>query len=93
MANNTAGNPFIIDTVTATAIFTDRFVCHSLVLASAGAADQVLVADQDGNTKWGGEALATTNVPHYFSPALRFNGLKVTTIDGGTLYMYVTIKR
>ena len=93
MANDTSSNPFTIDTVTDTAIFTDRFVCHSLVLASAAADDQVAVLDQDGNKKWAGEALNSTNVPHYFNPPLRFNGLKVTTIGGGTLYMYVTIKR
>ena len=93
MANTTTGNPFIIATVTDTAIFTDRFVCHSLVLVSAAVDAQVLVADQGGITKWAGETLNSTNVPHYFNPPLSFNGLKVTTLGSGTLYMYVTIKR
>jgi len=93
MANDTSGNPFTIDTVTDTAITTDRFVCHSLVLVSAAADDQVAVLEADGTKKWAGEALNSTNVPHYFNPPLRFNGLKVTTIDGGTLYMYVKLKR
>jgi len=85
MANDTSGNPFTIDTVTDADIFSDRFVCHSLVLVSGAADVQVAVLDKDDNKKWAGEGLNSTNVPHYFNPPLRFNGLKVTTIGSGTL--------
>lgn len=90
MANDVTGVPFIIDTVTATAITNDKFFVQGIVWASASVADTVVVADEDGNTKWAAtQGTTNTNVNKDFNPPLFFNGLKVATLDTGTVYLYV----
>ena len=92
MANSTAGNPFIIDTATATAIYTDRFQLLAIQWVSGSVADVCTVQDAAGTTKW--EVIQpVTNTPQGMAfpdeLELTFNGLKVPTMNTGKVYLYV----
>jgi len=93
MANNTAGNPFIIDTATATAILaTDRFQLLSVQWVSGSIADVCSVQDAAGAVKW--EVIqsvtnATQSLAFPDELELTFNGLKVPTMATGKVYLYV----
>jgi len=92
MANSTAGNPFIIDTATATAIYTDRFQLLAIQWVSGSVADVCSVQDGAGVVKW--EVIQpVTNTPQGMAfpdeLELTFNGLKVPTMNTGKVYLYV----
>ncbi len=94
MANSTVGSPFIIDTVTDTAIFTDDFVCYAIAWTSASIGHGISVKDQAGNVKYASVAGIDNYAENFtFSDdaPLRFNGLKVTTLGGGKVYLYVKV--
>ncbi len=62
MANNTAGNPFIIDTATATAIMSDRFQLLAVQWVSSSTANVCTVQDGGGTTRWECVGSATNTV-------------------------------
>lgn len=95
MANAVSGNPLVIDTATATALLTVRFEALAVRWASASTADTVDVQDQNGNTKWASVGGGANNVEESHWEAdypLIFNGLKVPTLDAGTVYIYTKQK-
>lgn len=92
MANNTAGTPYIIDTVTDTAITTNGFFCYALAWTSASTADGISIKDEDGTVKYASVGSVANYSERFTFPndhPLYFNGLKVTTLDSGKIYLYV----
>ena|SRR3990167_2484500 len=94
MANVTTGNPFVIDTVTETAILAagSIFKLFAVHWTSGSVADAVVVADAAGITKWASVGSVANN--HEFNEfpdacPLVFNGLKVATLGAGTVKLYV----
>lgn len=94
MANVTSGDPFIIDTATDTAIFTDDFLVYAIAWTSASVADTILVEDEDGVVKYSSSGTIANHSEHFAFPSgypLRFNGLKVPTLSAGKVYLYVKV--
>ena len=92
MANVTTGNPFIIDTETATAIVAtgNIFEVWGLVWSSGSLDDSVLAAEADGIVKWRAKgAAANARIADHMAQPIKFNGLKVSTLNSGVLYIYV----
>lgn len=92
MSNNVAGNPFIIDTATNTAIFTNKFQLLAVQWVSGSIADVVSVQDSAGNVKWEVIQDVTNKTQAMAFPDeldLNFNGLKVPTLTTGKVYLYV----
>ena len=92
MANVVAGNPFIIDTITATVIYADKFRLSKVIWTSGSTADVANIQDAAGIVRWagiGGKANDFVQSDFLDEPAIMFNGLKVQTLGVGTLYIYV----
>lgn len=93
MANTINLNPIKIDTVTDAVIVSGTFVCDFLryVATGSSAGDVADVQDKNGNVKWATVAAGTQYVEetHFSTKPLIFNGLKVTSLDVGTIYLYV----
>jgi len=92
MANVVTGNPFIIDTATATAIYTDRFQLLAIQWVSGSIADVCSVQDGAGVVKWEVIQDVTNKTQPLSFPdelELTFNGLKVPTMNTGKVYLYV----
>lgn len=88
MANNTAGNPFVIDTPTACGLYTGRFRLYNIYWASATAADTLVVQDGAGTQRF--SCLGTQ--PPYApggDDGVVFNGLIIPTLTAGTVYLTV----
>ncbi len=94
MSNDTSSNPFIIDTVTDTAIFTDDFLCYAIAWTSASIGHGISIRDEDGVVKYASVAGIDNYAENFPMPSdnpLRFNGLKVTVLGGGKVYLYVKV--
>jgi hypothetical protein len=95
MANVVSGNPFILDTVTDTAIFTDDFICYAIAWTSASTTgDGFGVRDAAGIVKYASVANTLSYSERFVFPSnypLTFNGLKMTTLDTGKVYLYVKV--
>lgn len=92
MANVVTGNPFVIDTVTSTAIIAagNYFDIYAIRLVSGSLADTCLVEEADGTDKWASTGSAAGHTDQtQFNPPLQFNGLKVTALDSGRVFIYV----
>lgn len=77
---------------TAATTLTDNLVIRGMVWdGSTTAADDLQVQDGDGNTIWEvNNKIANENAEIWFKcPYVCTNGFKVTTIDAGTLYVYI----
>ena len=88
MANDTTGNPWVLDT--AGVITTNPFVVKRMVWTPTTAGDDILVNDNSG-TVWSLKALAAdSNQGIEYERVLEntINGLNLVTIDHGTLYIY-----
>ena len=95
MANDVTLNPIVLDTVTATAHTTNYFEVLAIRWTSASTADTIVIQDQDGNKKWQGIGAGAnhTEESHWSDQhPLRFNGLKVSTLDAGTVMIYTRQK-
>jgi len=96
MANVTSTNPISIDTVTAITIISisNDFHVYKIRWVSGSTDDTALVADANGNTIWEARGpfaagLGDVNEDSDFPQrGFLFNGLKVTTLSAGTLYLY-----
>ena len=94
MANVISGNPFIIDTATDTAIFTDDFMLYAIAWTSASIGHGISVQDEDGVVRYASVAGIDNYAENFPFPSdypLRFNGLKVPTLGGGKVYLYVKV--
>lgn len=98
MANVTTGNPFLIDTVTETAIIASgtHFQLFALQWTSASLADSLSVQEADGTVKYVGKGDIANYSERMSWPSeapVKFNGLKVPTLDTGILRMYIKVVR
>ena len=94
MANSTVGNPFILDTATDTAIFTDDFLCYAIAWTSASTADAISIQTSSSDVKYASTGSVANYSERFVLPGehpLRFNGLKVPTLGSGKVYMYVKV--
>lgn len=91
MANDITLNPIVVDTATDAIIVSGTFVVDFIRWTSGGSAgDLVTIQDKDGNKKWATVAGGTNYVEEsHFRKPLIFNGLKVPTLQAGTIYIYV----
>ena len=89
MANDTTGNPWVLDT--AGVITTNPFVVKRMVWTPTTVSDDILVQDNSGGTVWSLKAIAAdSNQGISYELVLdgSLNGLNLVTIDHGTLYIY-----
>jgi len=90
MANSTTGNPWVLDT--AGSIITTPFRCKLMVWTPTTTGDDILLVDNGGNTLWSYKAIAgdsNQSIPYELPIDGVVNGLTITTIDHGTLYVYI----
>ena len=90
MANDITGNPWILDT--AGSVTTSPFKCQYLKWTPTTDGDDLLIVDNAGNTVWSLKAIAADSNQgiDYKEPIEGvINGLSITTIDNGTLYVYL----
>ena len=95
MANSLSEYPLKIDTVTDVSMVSKPFNAVVVRWTSASLADTVVLKDKDGNVRWQSVGQNASNVEESnFSPdhPLTFNGLSVTTLDAGTVYIYTKEK-
>lgn len=95
MANVTSGNPFILDTVTDSAVPTGQFLeIYAVRWASGSLADGIALTDRAGTVKWSATGTVANNVDQtLFNPPLFFNGLACTTLGSGKVYVYCKYTR
>uniref|UniRef100_A0A6H1ZTH6 Uncharacterized protein n=1 Tax=viral metagenome TaxID=1070528 RepID=A0A6H1ZTH6_9ZZZZ len=95
MANLTAGNPLYgyeagVLTTKQVKIKAIEWVSDQTATADIAAADDVLLSDANGQRVWGKRAVWDGDGDYVpFPDGLVANGLTVTTIDGGYLYVYI----
>jgi hypothetical protein len=88
MANDLTGNPWIIDTPSATTVHTNVAVVNSLTWSgyTSGAADQIIVRDQRGRTIFSAVGhVDLTPIQLTFSPRIFIRSLTVPTLTTGIL--------
>ena len=93
MANVVSSSPFIIDTATDTAIFTDDFQLFAIAWTS-GSTDGISIQDKDGVVKYASAGTVAGHSERFTFPSeapVRFNGLKVPTLGTGKVYLYVKV--
>ena len=95
MANSFADNPFVLDTVTVAAagvLATGVFIeVYAFRWASGSLADVVLINDSQGNAKYsasGMSASATDTLVFSGEKPLVMNGLTVSSLGSGKVYVY-----
>ena len=93
MANDLTKNPWVIDTAGATSTWTGPVYIKSMRWVPAAAGDDLTVTDKNGNTIWTVTNALTGGVAGTLTIDLKemppFQGLIVSAIGGGTLYVYV----
>jgi tetrahydromethanopterin S-methyltransferase subunit H len=90
MANDITGNPWILDI--AGSVTTSPFKCNYLQWTPTTDGDDLLVVDNAGNTVWPLKAIAAdANQGISYEKRIdgSINGLSITTIDNGTLYVHL----
>ena len=90
MANSTTGNPWVLDTAGSIATVPTKVL--RMVWTPTTDGDDLLVVDNSGGTVWSLKAIAAdTNEGIEYTKELdcSINGITLTTIDNGTLYVYV----
>ena len=95
MANVTTGDPFIIDTATATAIMTNIFDLYAIAWTSGSTADGISIQDENGVVIYasvGNGANYSERFPFPSNHPIFMNGLKVPTLDSGKVYLYVKVR-
>jgi hypothetical protein len=83
MANVTTGNPWQIDTASATALTTDRKRIRQVHWRSGSGT--VELQDGSGNYVWGEE---WPDASAQFPIGMQVTGITVSTLTSGTLYIY-----
>lgn len=87
----TVSFPFIVVTAAgASAVTTAKLWLTGIFFAAGAASRSVLVQDQNDITIWSATSSAKQqNIGFQFNEPVRLDGLKVPTLSGGTLYLYV----
>jgi len=90
MANELNGNPWLVDT--AATITTSNVFVKRMVWTPTTDGDDILVESNDGSNLWSYKAVAgdaSEQIAYSREFDCNVNGITVTTIDNGTLYIYV----
>ena len=90
MANITTGNPWTCET--AAEVTARPTYVHRMIWAPTTDGHDILVVDNSGATLWSLKAIAADSnkgitYERVFESSL--NGITITTIDGGTLYVHI----
>jgi hypothetical protein len=90
MANSTSGNPWKIDT--AGVISTKPVYVHHMSWTPEADGDDISVIDNGSNDLWSlkalvGDANQSIELTRTFETQL--NGINVSTLDSGTLYVFI----
>ena len=91
MATTKTGNPWLV-TSADTTVHTKPVRVNYMQWAPTTSGDDILVKDNGGNTLWSLKAIAAdTNggITYRADFNCSVNGINVTTIDHGTLYIYL----
>jgi hypothetical protein len=88
MANNFTANPWVIDTVMANAITQNLKISNIVWTEQVAAGDQLVILDQAGNTILDIKA-SSANIVQTLGNFQWVNGLKVTVLTSGKLYIYI----
>jgi len=91
MANDIGGNPWIIDTASATALLESRVWIERVIWDEpSSTTDEAIITDAAGNKIWGYEALAAgAGISYTQDIGISSKGLIVPTLGSGTLYIYI----
>jgi hypothetical protein len=88
MANDTTGNPWKCDTaelVTANPVYVRR-----IKWLPNAEGDDILIEDNAGHDIWSLKAIAVgSDIPYWIEIEGSCNGITITTLDGGTVWIYV----
>jgi hypothetical protein len=91
MATTKTGNPWIV-TSADTTVHTSPVRVNYFKWTPEASGDDILVKDNGGNTLWDLKALAGSsdqNISVSLNLNCSVNGINVTTIDSGTLYIHL----
>lgn len=89
MANVLTANPWVVDTASATAVFSSEIkVRHMEFVAYAAATDKVIVTDKNGILVWQGDGNADLESERSGNIGW-VNGLIVSTLTSGKLLVYI----
>ena len=90
MANNTSYSPFILDTLGAVETRRLDIECLAWVSKAASAGDDCVLSDSKGRVVWESVASGSNYVEReHFVSLSQVDGLTVTTLDSGTIYVYL----
>ena len=95
MANSLTGYPLVVDTVSDVSMVSKFFNALVIRWTSASTADTCVLKDKDGNVRWqsvGSLAKYKEECNFPVEHPLTFNGLSVTTLGAGTVYIYTKEK-
>jgi len=97
MANVVTGNPFILDTATATIIPAGTggmLSVYTIRWTSGSLADAIQLEDGANVVKWSATGTIANNVDQtVFDPPLFFNGLRCSVLGSGKVYVYAKYTR
>lgn len=92
MSNNLTANPISLDTAGSTVLLQQAFTVKAIIwyAPAASAGSTVSLQDKDGNVIWPSVASGANykEESKWFEHPLLFNGLKMPTLDSGTIYLY-----
>lgn len=90
MANDTTGNPWKIDS---TGVLTTSIVhVNRMKWTPVTSGDDILVVDNGSSETWSLKAIAgdtDQQIEYWLEIDNQVNGVNVSTIDSGTLYIYI----
>ena len=89
--NDTTGNPWRFDNADTGVITTRPFKVKKFVWTPTTDGDDILLTDNSGHYLWNYKAVAGTSnqdIPYQMVIDGSINGLTITTLDNGTLYVY-----
>lgn len=95
MANSVSSYPLVVDTVTDVSLVSKLFNALVIRWTSGSVADTCVLKDKDGNVRWQSVGTIANNVQESNFPSdhpLTFNGLSVTTLGTGTVFIYTKEK-
>lgn len=88
MANSFVANPWVIDTVMTSPITFNLKISNIVWTEQVAAGDQLVILDQAGNTILDIKA-SSANIVQTLGNFQWVNGLKVTVLTSGKLYIYI----
>jgi hypothetical protein len=93
MSNSYGAHVWVIDTASATTIWSDRILIRRMIWNPSAANQSLIVKDANGKTIWeaptslDGGSIGAQEID--FGSGKWFDGLAVTTLTGGKLFVYI----